>query len=216
MAGVVGTGRVAADKTGGARRRERPKLFRGPSGRRGLRAVVWRQLRGRAGPRPPSRAGLAIDYPPTTRPWPGWSHEAIYHVGLRPAGIHPWPRALISLRTGRTVGKGGRRPPPQPRNPGAPPTFERAYPSRFEGPGGARATGRETVATWEVARGEWLYRLEARLLRGVTRSSVEMDRPPPWRASWVTVGVAKPREEAESRFLVSNPGDGGRGEDRNG
>jgi len=69
-------------------------------------------------------------------------------------------RELISLRTGRTARKGGRRPPPAPRI--REPVYIDARP--------AEVTGRQVPghwegdrATWKVARYEWSYRLEGRL-----------------------------------------------------
>jgi transposase, IS30 family len=100
---------VVADRTAGAAR-ERPKLFAVERSVR-LRAVVWRQLRG--GWSPASIAGrLAMDYPDDQAC--RVSHEAIYQwVYAQPVSI--LARALISLRTGRTARKGGRRPTPAPR-----------------------------------------------------------------------------------------------------
>jgi IS30 family transposase len=100
---------LAADTTACAAR-ERPKVFAVERSPR-LRAVVWRQLRG--GWSPASIAGrLATDYPDDQAC--RVSHEAIYQwVYAQP--VSTLARALISLRTGRTARKGGRRPPPQPR-----------------------------------------------------------------------------------------------------
>jgi IS30 family transposase len=76
-----------------------------------LAAVVCRQLR--CGWSPASIAGrLPLDYPDDQAC--RVSHEAIYQwVYAQP--VSTLARELISLRTGRTARRGGRRPPPAPR-----------------------------------------------------------------------------------------------------
>lgn len=90
--------------------RKRPKTFAVERSPR-LRAVVHRQLRG--GWSPASIAGrLPIDYPSDQAC--RVSHEAIYQwVYAQP--VSRLATELISLRTGRTARRGGRRPPPAPR-----------------------------------------------------------------------------------------------------
>jgi IS30 family transposase len=151
--------------------RERPKRFAVERSAR-LRAVVCQQLR--AGWSPASIAGrLPVEYAADESC--RVSHEAIYQwVYAQP--VSTLARELISLRTGRTARKGGRRPPPAPRI--REPVYIDARPAEVEGravPGhweGDRATRK-------VAREEWLHRLEAQFGEGVTRSSVRKGRPRP-------------------------------------
>jgi transposase, IS30 family len=100
---------AAADEVAGAAR-QRPKVFAVERSAR-LRAVVCRQLRG--GWSPASIAGrLPADYPDDDAC--RVSREAIYQwVYAQP--VSTLARELISLRTGRTARRGGRRPPPAPR-----------------------------------------------------------------------------------------------------
>ena len=100
---------VAAQETACAAR-GRPKVFAVERSVR-LRAVVCRQLRN--GWSPASIAGrLAIDYPQDQAC--RVSHEAIYAwVYAQP--VSTLARELITLRTGRTARRGGRRAPPAPR-----------------------------------------------------------------------------------------------------
>ena len=100
---------VAADTTACAAR-SRSKLFAVERSPR-LRAVVCRQLCG--GWSPASIAGrLASDYPDDQAC--RVSHEAIYQwVYAQP--VSTLARELITLRTGRTARRGGRRPPPAPK-----------------------------------------------------------------------------------------------------
>jgi len=102
--------RAAAADTTACAARGRPKVFAVERCAR-LRAVVCRQLRG--GWSPASIAGrLPIDYPGDQAC--RVSHEAIYQwVYAQPVSM--LARELISLRTGRTARRGGRRPPPAPR-----------------------------------------------------------------------------------------------------
>src|ERR1700712_4070407 len=147
---------AAADEAAGVAR-ERPKLFAVERSLR-LRAVVCRQLHD--GWSPASIAGrLPIDYPDDQAC--RVSHEAIYQW-VSPQPVPPRAGELISLRTGRKARSGGRRPPPAPRirepryideRPAE--ATDRALPGHWEG----------DRATWKVARGEWLYRLEAPLVR---------------------------------------------------
>jgi IS30 family transposase len=90
--------------------RERPKVF-AVEGSPRLRAVVCAQLR--EGWSPASIAGrLPVEYAADESC--RVSHEAIYQwVYAQP--VSTLARALISLRTGRTARRGGRRPPPAPR-----------------------------------------------------------------------------------------------------
>jgi IS30 family transposase len=99
----------AADEAAGVGR-ERPKPFAVERSAR-LRAVVCWQLRGCWSPA--SIAGrLATDYPEDQAC--RVSHEAIYQwVYAQP--VSRLAKELISLRTGRTTRRGGRRPPPAPR-----------------------------------------------------------------------------------------------------
>jgi IS30 family transposase len=147
---------VAADQAPGLTR-ERPKLFAVERSSR-LRAVVCRQLRG--GSSSASIAGrLPIGYPDDQAC--RVSHEAIYQwVYALP--VSTLATELISLRTGRKTRRGGCRPAPAPRirepryiddRPAE--ATDRALPGHWEG----------DRATWKVARGEWLYRLEAPLMR---------------------------------------------------
>ena len=96
---------VAADSEACAAR-ERPKLFAVERSPR-LRALVCRQLRD--GWSPASIAGrLPTEYAADESC--RVSHEAIYQwVYAQP--VSTLARELISLRTGRTARKGGRRPP---------------------------------------------------------------------------------------------------------
>jgi len=107
--GRAGYRAVAADETA-AVARERPKVFAVERSAR-LRAVVCQRLRG--GWSPSSIAGrLATDYPDDQAC--RVSAEAIYQwVYAQP--VSTLARELISLRTGRTARRGGRRPPPAPR-----------------------------------------------------------------------------------------------------
>jgi transposase, IS30 family len=100
---------IAADAAACAAR-ARPKRFAVDRSPR-LRAVVCRQLRG--GWSPASIAGrLALDYPDDQAC--RVSHEAIYQwVYAQP--VSTLAKELIRLRTGRTVRRGGRRPPPAPK-----------------------------------------------------------------------------------------------------
>jgi IS30 family transposase len=100
---------VAADQAAGAAR-ERPKRLAVERSPR-LRAHVCRLLR--RGWSPASIAGrLASDYPDDQAC--RVSHEAIYQwVYAQP--VSTLARELISLPTGRTARRGGRRPPPAPR-----------------------------------------------------------------------------------------------------
>jgi IS30 family transposase len=131
----------AADEAAGVGR-ERPKLFAVERSAR-LRAVVCRQLRG--GWSPASIAGrLATDYP---------EDEAIYQwVYAQP--VSRLAKELISLRTGRTARRGGRRPPRAPRirepryleeRPGE--ADDRAVPGHWEGDLVIGKDGRSAVAT---------------------------------------------------------------------
>src|SRR3954451_7835514 len=147
--------RAAAADTAAAAARERPKLFAVERSPR-LRAAVCQQLR--QGWSPASIAGrLPVEYAADESC--RVSHEAIYQwVYAQP--VSTLARELISLRTGRTARKGGRRPPPAPRI--REPVYLDDRPAEVEGravPGhweGDRAT-------WKVARNEWSYRLEGRL-----------------------------------------------------
>jgi IS30 family transposase len=107
--GRAGYRAVAADRVACAAR-ERPKVFAVERSPR-LAAVVCRQLR--CGWSPASIAGrLPLDYPDDQAC--RVSHEAIYQwVYAQP--VSTLARELISLRTGRTARRGGRRPPPAPR-----------------------------------------------------------------------------------------------------
>ena len=100
---------AAADEAACAGR-QRPKRLAVERSAR-LRAVVCRQLRG--GWSAASIAGrLAIDYPGDQAC--RVSHEAIYQwVYAQP--VSTLARELISLHTGRTARRGGRRPAPAPR-----------------------------------------------------------------------------------------------------
>jgi transposase, IS30 family len=102
--------RAAAADAAAFAARERPKRYAVERSAR-LRAVVCRQLRG--GWSPASIAGrLPVDYPEDQAC--RVSHEAIYQwVYAQP--VSTLARELISLRTGRTARRGGRRPPPAPR-----------------------------------------------------------------------------------------------------
>ena len=102
--------RAAAAHEAACAGRERPKLFAVERSPR-LRAVVCRQLR--QGWSPASIAGrLPVEYAADESC--RVSHEAIYQwVYAQP--VSTLARELISLRTGRTARKGGRRPPPAPR-----------------------------------------------------------------------------------------------------
>ncbi|MCA1697056.1 MAG: IS30 family transposase [Actinobacteria bacterium] len=98
-----------ADQAAGAAR-ERPKRFAVERSPR-LRAIVCRQLR--RGWSPASIAGRLPTDDPDDQAC-RVSHEAIYQwVYARP--VSTLARELISLRTGRTARRGGRRPPPAPR-----------------------------------------------------------------------------------------------------
>jgi IS30 family transposase len=107
--GRVGYRAAAADEAACASRRRR-KVFAVERSPR-LWAVVCRQLRG--GWSPASIAGrLATDYPDDEAC--RVSHEAIYQwVYAQP--VSSLARQLISLRTGRTARRGGRRAAPAPR-----------------------------------------------------------------------------------------------------
>ncbi|MGH2394401.1 MAG: IS30 family transposase [Candidatus Limnocylindria bacterium] len=129
--------------------RERPKVFAVERSPR-LRAVVCRQLRG--GWSPASIAGrLPLDYPEDDAC--RVSHEAIYQwVYAQP--VSTLARELISLRTGRTARRGGRRPPPAPRI--REPRYiderpaeaeDRALPGHWEGDLVIGKDGRSAVAT---------------------------------------------------------------------
>ena len=102
--------RAAAAHEAACAGRERPKLFAVERSPR-LRAVVCQQLRD--GWSPASIAGrLPTEYAADESC--RVSHEAIYQwVYAQP--VSTLARELISLRTGRTARKGGRRPPPAPR-----------------------------------------------------------------------------------------------------
>ena len=102
--------RAAAAHEAACAGRERPKLFAVERSPR-LRAVVCQQLRD--GWSPASIAGrLPTEYAADESC--RVSHEAIYQwVYAQP--VFTLARELISLRTGRTARKGGRRPPPAPR-----------------------------------------------------------------------------------------------------
>jgi IS30 family transposase len=129
--------------------RQRPKTFAVERSPR-LRAVVQRQLRG--GWSPASIAGrLPLDYPSDQAC--RVSHEAIYQwVYAQP--VSRLARELISLRTGRTARRGGRRPPPAPRIK-APRYLEerpaevagRAVPGHWEGDLVIGKDGKSAVAT---------------------------------------------------------------------
>jgi IS30 family transposase len=129
--------------------RGRPKLFAVDRSPR-LRAVVRRLLGG--GWSPASIAGrLPRDYPDDQAC--RVSHEAIYAwVYAQPVSL--LARELISLRTGRTARRGGRRPPPAPRI-RAPRYIEerpaeaegRAVPGHWEGDLVIGKDGRTAVAT---------------------------------------------------------------------
>ena len=133
-----------------------------------LRAVVCRQLRD--GWSPASIAGrLPTEYAADESC--RVSHEAIYQwVYAQP--VSTLARELISLRTGRTTRKGGRRPPPAPRI--REPVYIDARPAEVEGrqvPGhweGDRATRKSHVRS-----GYTDWRLVCSFDEGVTRSSVE-------------------------------------------
>jgi transposase, IS30 family len=138
----------AADEAAGVGR-ERPKLFAVERSAR-LRAVVCRQLRG--GWSPASIAGrLATDYPEDQAC--RVSQEAIYQwVYAQP--VSRLAKELISLRTGRTARRGGRRPPRAPRirepryleeRPGE--ADDRAVPGHWEGDLVIGKDGRSAVAT---------------------------------------------------------------------
>jgi IS30 family transposase len=107
--GRAGYRAAFADQAASAAR-GRPKRFAVERSAR-LRAVVCRRLRG--GWSPASIAGrLATDYPDDQAC--RVSAEAIYQwVYAQP--VSTLARELISLRTGRTARRGGRRPPPAPR-----------------------------------------------------------------------------------------------------
>ncbi len=138
----------AADEAAGVGR-ERPKLFAVERSAR-LRAVVCRQLRG--GWSPASIAGrLVTDYPEDQAC--RVSHEAIYQwVYAQP--VSTLAKELISLRTGRTARRGGRRPSPVPRirepryldqRPGE--AADRAVPGHWEGDLVIGKDGPSAVAT---------------------------------------------------------------------
>lgn len=129
--------------------RARPKRFAVERSAR-LRAVVCRQLR--RGWLPASIAGrLPRDYPEDEAC--RVSHEAIYQwVYAQP--VSALARGLISLRTGRTARRGGRRPPPAPRiresiyldeRPAE--ANDRAVPGHWEGDLVIGKDGRSAVAT---------------------------------------------------------------------
>ena len=101
--------RAAAAHEAACAGRERPKLFAVERSAR-LHTVVCRQLR--QGWSPASIAGrLPVEYAADESC--RVSHEAIYQwVYAQP--VSTLARELISLRTGRTARKGGRRPPPAP------------------------------------------------------------------------------------------------------
>ncbi|MGI9002103.1 MAG: IS30 family transposase [Pseudonocardia sp.] len=101
---------AAAADTVACAARERPKLFAVERSPR-LRAVVCAQLRD--GWSPASIAGrLPTEY--ASDQACRVSHEAIYQwVYAQP--VSTLARELLSLRTGRTARRGGRRPPPAPR-----------------------------------------------------------------------------------------------------
>jgi IS30 family transposase len=139
---------AAADEAACAGR-QRPKRLAVERSAR-LRAVVCRQLRG--GWSPASIAGrLAIDYPEDQAC--RVSHEAIYQwVYAQP--VSTLARELISLRTGRTARRGGRRPAPAPRI--REPRYlderpieadDRAVPGHWEGDLVIGKDGRSAVAT---------------------------------------------------------------------
>ena len=102
--------RAAAADSAACAGRERPKLFAVERSPR-LRAVVCAQLRD--GWSPASIAGwLPVEYAADKSC--RVSHEAIYQwVYAQP--VSTLAKELIRLRTARTAGKGGRRPPPAPR-----------------------------------------------------------------------------------------------------
>ena len=146
--GRVGYRAAAADEAACASRR-RPKVFAVERSPR-LRAVVCRQLRG--GWSPASIAGrLATDYPDDEAC--RVSHEAIYQwVYAQP--VSSLARQLISLRTGRTTRRGGRRAAPAPRirepryldeRPAE--VVGRAVPGHWEGDLVIGKDGRSAVAT---------------------------------------------------------------------
>jgi IS30 family transposase len=146
--GRVGYRAAAADEAACASRRRR-KVFAVERSPR-LRAVVCRQLRG--GWSPASIAGrLATDYPDDEAC--RVSHEAIYQwVYAQP--VSSLARQLISLRTGRTARRGGRRavPAPRIREPRyldeRPAEVEgRAVPGHWEGDLVIGKDGRSAVAT---------------------------------------------------------------------
>jgi transposase, IS30 family len=136
--------RAAAAHEAACAGRERPKLFAVERSPR-LRAVVGQQLR--QGWSPASIAGrLPVEYAADESC--RVSHEAIYQwVYAQP--VSTLARELISLRTGRTARKGGRRPPPAPRI--REPVYIDARPAEVEGravPGhweGDRATRKSHV-----------------------------------------------------------------------
>ena len=162
--------RAAAAHEAACAGRERPKLFAVERSPR-LRAVVCQQLR--QGWSPASIAGrLPVEYAADESC--RVSHEAIYQwVYAQP--VSTLARELISLRTGRTARKGGRRPPPAPRI--REPVYIDDRPAEVEGravPGhweGDRATRKSHVRSGDT---DW------RLIdEGVTRSSVEWIVPAP-------------------------------------
>src|SRR6187455_144329 len=139
--------RAAAADTAAAAGRERPKLFAVERSPR-LRAAVCQQLRD--GWSPASIAGrLPTEYAADESC--RVSHEAIYQwVYAQP--VSTLARELISLRTGRTARKSGRRPPPAPRI--REPVYIDDRPAEVE--------GRQVPGHWEgdratrdVARYEW-------------------------------------------------------------
>ena len=150
--------RAVAAQRAAAEHRSRPKT-RKIDADPGLRQRVLDKLR--AGGSPDQVAGrLRYEHPGQQAAWV--SHEAIYTwIYALPKG--ELARLGILLRTGRTQ----RRPRGRTSSPGArivgmtsidarpAEVTDRAVPGHWEG----------DRATWKVARGEWLYRLEAPLMR---------------------------------------------------
>lgn len=203
--------RAAAAHEAACAGRERPKLFAVERSPR-LRAVVCRQLR--AGWSPASIAGrLPTEYAADESC--RVSHEAIYQwVYAQP--VSTLARELISLRTGRTARKGGRRPPPAPRI--REPVYIDDRPAEVEGravPGhweGDRATRKSHVRSgytdWRLfdegvirSSVEWAVPALACVMgnRGV-RSPGEKPKPSPFHPGMVGEGKAGRANASESSY----------------